>query len=155
MSLHYIVDGYNALHASSKWADVPREKQRQQFLKYLDESGIAGSARNTLTVVLDGYAAKLEDMVFHRLRLVFSGDRDADSAIKDHVDEMPNAREAVVVTNDRAIQAAVKRMGAQVVSCEEFFQLRSAKRKIPKRETLDSASAESVNRELKRIWKLD
>lgn len=155
MSLHYIVDGYNALHTSEQWSEVPRDRQREQFLKYLDVSGIAGSERNRLTIVLDGYAAKLKEMMFHRLQLVFSGDRDADSVIKDFVSEMTNPREAVVVTNDRAIQSAVKAMGARIMPCEEFFRLRSAKKSSEKREKMDSESAASVNRELKRLWKLD
>lgn len=155
MSLHYIVDGYNALHTSQKWADVPRERQREQFLTYLDKSGIAGSERNRLTIVLDGYAAKLKNMMFHRLQLVFSGDHDADTVIKNFVAEMVNPREAVVVTNDRAIQSAVRGMGARVMSCEEFFQLKKPKKGTLRRNTLDPASVESVNRELKRLWKLE
>lgn len=155
MSTHYILDGYNVLHSGRLWAHGPQENKRERFLKYLDESGIQGSMRNRLTVVLDGYAVKLERMRFQTLELVFSGDRDADSIIRDRVADAIHPGDTVVVTNDRAVQAAVKGLGARVMSCEEFFSRRSKKSVRGARQKLSKDSEERINLEFKRLWKLD
>lgn len=155
MSPHYIIDGYNALHSTGQWDDMPREAQREFFLKYLDQSGLTGSPRNSLTVVLDGYAAPLRKLRFNIVQLLFSGDRDADTAIKEHVAEMINPKEAVVVTNDRGIREAVRDLGARVMSCEDFFQRSKKKTPARKSDKPDALSSDAINRELKRLWKLE
>ncbi len=155
MSRHFIIDGYNALHSTRRWEDLSREAQRERFLRYLEESRPTGSERNTVTVVFDGYAAALKGIRLALVQLVFSCDRDADTVIKERVSELANPRDAVVVTNDRGIHAAVRGAGAQVMSCEEFFLLGNKKAAPRQRDTLDPQSAESINQELKRRWKLD
>lgn len=76
------------------------------------------------------------------VRLVFSGDRDADTVIKEWVAELSNPRDAVVVTNDRGIYAAVRGSGAQVMSCKDFFLLGIKKTVHRKRDALDSVPVE-------------
>ncbi len=155
MSRHFIVDGYNLLHATPRWEKLSRLHQREAFLKFLEEEKTAGSPRNSLTVVLDGYSADLKKMRFSKLRLVFSEDVDADTAIKRRVADLSNPREAVVVTNDRAIQEAVKGMGAQVMGCAEFLAVKN--KRAPRQGTLKMGApgADAITRELKRLWCLE
>jgi predicted RNA-binding protein with PIN domain len=155
MSQHYILDGYNLLHSTPRWEKLPRVEQRQAFLRYLDEAALSGSARNVLTVVLDGYSVDIQKMRFARLRLVFSENRDADTVIKEHVAEMAHPRQAVVVTNDRGIQAAVRAFGAHVMSYQDFLLLRKKKAALKRIEKMDLPGADAINRELKRLWRLE
>lgn len=154
MSRHFIVDGYNVLHSTDRWVEFPREKQREKFLEFLDESGLVGSESNSLTVVLDGYAAKLKNIRFRRVRLIFSGDRDADTVIKEWVADRPNPKDVIVVTNDRGVQSAVRGSGARVMSANDFLKLGKKKTsRVSHSEKPDSKDLESINQELKRIWK--
>jgi predicted RNA-binding protein with PIN domain len=122
MALHFILDGYNVIHSDRRWTDLSRDKQREQFLRYLDQGSVLGSERNTITVVLDGYAAALKGIRLVKVKIVFSEDRDADTVIKEKVRSLKVPADAVVVTDDRAIQASVRRAGAQVMPCLEFFR---------------------------------
>jgi len=155
MSRHYIIDGYNALHAMRRWEDLSREAKRLAFLRYLDESRPTGSDRNTVIVVLDGYAAALRGIRLSLVQLVFSGGQEADAVIKERVADLRNPRDAVVVTDDRGLRAAVRSYGAQVMSCGEFFHLKQ--RKLDRRGAgkLGASSSESINNELKKLWKLE
>jgi predicted RNA-binding protein with PIN domain len=155
MSRHYIIDGYNVLHSSSRWDRLPRAQQREVFLRYLESERHIGSPRNSLTVVLDGYRADVKKIQLEKIRLVFSEDRDADSVIKERVADLANPREAVVVTNDRGIQNAVKALGAQVMACEEFLLLKKKRAVIRYVEKMEAPNADAINSELKRFWKLD
>ena len=155
MSRRYILDGYNVLHSTRRWNDLTREAERVQFLRYLENNRPAGSERNTVTVVLDGYAASLRGIRLSYARLVFSGDEDADTVIKKMVEELPNPKDAIVVTNDRALRSAVRHAGAQVMACEDFFRLKEKKAFLRKSDEPDPTSTESINRELKRLWKLE
>lgn len=155
MSRHFILDGYNVLHSSRRWSELPREQQRIRFLAFLEERRLTGSERNTVTVVLDGYAANSKTTSLKFIKIVFSGDRDADSVIKERVTELQNPKDVIVVTNDRGLQAAIRGSGARVMSCEDFFKLDAQKPPRGQRRKVDASGAASINAELKRLWKLD
>jgi predicted RNA-binding protein with PIN domain len=157
MSAHYFIDGYNLLHSTDRWADIPRKQQREKFLRFLDEERPTGSERNLVTVVLDGYSVDLEKLRWSLLQVIFSGDRDADTVIKEKVDALPHPRSAIVVTNDRDIRNWVRRKGAKVMSCEDFLKLGQSKKTSVKKppDSLDPETAHHINTELERLWKMD
>lgn len=153
MSLAYIIDGYNLLRATHRWLNLPFRDQRDRLLVWIEEERPAGAACHSVTVVFDGrpspVAARLS-----RTRVVFSHDREADDVIKDMVDAHRNPKNTVIVTDDRAVRRWVRGAGARLLGCEEF--LRSGRQRSPKKgtEKPDSAEAESINAELRRLWKL-
>ncbi|MCB4756517.1 MAG: NYN domain-containing protein [Elusimicrobia bacterium] len=154
MSSHTIIDGYNLLHSTRRWDDLPREARRLEFLRYLEKGCSTASRRNTVTVVFDGYAASLRGISLDLVQLVFSGGLDADTVIKERVADLPNPRDAAVVTSDRALRAAVRSLGAQVISCEQFLRPRKNKTAPPPAGKPELPSAEAITRDLKRLWKL-
>ena len=154
MSRHFILDGYNVLHSTDRWADIPLGKRREHFLHFLDESGLVGAERNTITVILDGFAAPLRGIRLGRVGLIFSGKQDADTAINERVRALPNPKDAVVVTNDKDLQRAVRHAGAQIMTCENFLQLKKKSSSPAHSKKVESDSAESINAELKRAWNL-
>ncbi len=155
MSRHFILDGYNVLHSTDQWVDGTRDKNRQEFLRFLDRPEILGSGRNVLTVVLDGYAASLKGIRLTHIRLAFSGDLDADTFIKSLVSDSNHPGDAVVVTNDRALRTAVRHNGAQIMSCEEFLSKDKKKKPTTSSTKADPHSEQAINNELKRLWRLE
>jgi len=155
MSRHTFIDGYNVLHSAHRWEDLSREAQRLAFLRYLEEGRQTGSPNNTLVVVFDGYAASLQGISLNQVQLIFSGGLDADTVIRDRVAELPHPREAMVVTNDRGLRAAVRSLGAQVMSCEQFLERRKKRNVSHHRAGKPPLpSADAITQDLKRMWKL-
>ena len=154
MSLHYFIDGYNLLHSTDRWDRFPREQRRLCLIKFLEERRPTGSERNRVTIVFDGHGPSLGTIRAPFVQILFSGDKDADTVIKERVQEMPNARNAIVVTNDRGIQYVIKRGGAKFLSCEEFLKMGQTNQPREVIEEVDSQTTESINAELKKLWKM-
>ena len=155
MALQYFIDGYNVIRSRFWNAEGPVAAQREGLLRFIEEKGPTGSARNSVVVVFDGFATAADRVSGASLRVMYSGGRDADSVIKDRVDELGNAAVAVVVTDDRAIQRWVRGAGARVMSCDEFVRAgQTGAAPERRREKPDAAAAQEINEELKRLWKM-
>lgn len=74
--------------------------------------------------------------------------------IKDFVDESGNPRETVVVTDDRDIQRWVRGVGARVVGVKSFLSAGADAPRGRPHGALHPADAETINEELKHLWKL-
>jgi len=115
-----LVDGYNA--AKLAWPGEPLPEQRARLLDLVDEL-IMRHGTDT-TVVFDGAElAGPPAPVGRRLaRVSFSpADRPADDVIVDLVRTLPPDRPVVVATNDRAVRAAARSGGANVISSEQLL----------------------------------
>jgi predicted RNA-binding protein with PIN domain len=154
MALHYFIDGYNLLHTVHAWDRLPKAEKIQRLIAWLEEKGASGSARNRVVIVFDGYAVPLKPGRSTGPRVVFSEDNDADSVIKEQVDGLSNPRDAVVITNDRAIQKWVRGAGAAVLSCEDFWKRGRAQAPDIPSEKIDADSAQRITDDLRRLWKL-
>lgn len=108
-----------------------------------------------MTVVLDGYASGLKGIKLPHIRLIQSEDQDADTVIKELVAHLPNPREAVVVTDDRAIRAAIKSYGAQVLRCKDFFRTNKKEPSTHYENKVDDRLAQAINIEFLKKWNLD
>jgi predicted RNA-binding protein with PIN domain len=86
--------------------------------------------------------------------VIFSGNKEADTIIKERVSALSNARDGVVVTNDRSIQLHARKRGAKVISCEDFLASKPASSRPASPKGLDSATLGEINDELKSIWKI-
>lgn len=151
--MHYIVDGYNVIRSRDDLSAGALRDQRERLLRFIEERRPQGSSSNPVTVVFDGR----EDVSSPRwggpTRVIFSSGKDADGVIKARVDELSNPSQAMVVTNDKAIQRWVRSAGAGVMSCEAFLAAgASAKRRGAP--GLLPSEAEAINDELKDLWKL-
>ncbi|MBV9080182.1 MAG: NYN domain-containing protein [Elusimicrobia bacterium] len=149
----FFIDGYNVIRSTDAMAAGSLQAQRERLLRFIEERKPCG--RNQVTVVFDGKPGR--DWAGWRgpTAVVFSEDRDADTEIKERVDLMRTPADAVVVTNDRAIQKWVRGAGARVMGCEEF--LRAGRSSAPggKGARIDPDEAKRINEDLKRIWKID
>ncbi len=153
MSNLYFIDGNNLLHATDRWNKFPRSDQRPQLIRTLEDDRPTGSIKNSVTVVFDGHVPKSGAIKSESIKIIFSGDKDADTIIRESVDELSHPRSAIVVTNDRSIRLHVRKKGAKVLSCEEFLAMGKKKQKIRSDERLDASALGEINEELKNIWK--
>lgn len=123
MALRFLVDGYNVIHQIPQLDHGKLESQRLGLVKYIEHGCPQGSIKNKVTIVFDGQggggfgSAPLSSLI----EVVFSVGESADEKIKRIVDQSKNARNIVVVSDDRDIQIAVRKSGAQVVSVGEFL----------------------------------
>jgi predicted RNA-binding protein with PIN domain len=154
MALQYFIDGYNVIR-SRHWAlEGSGADQREALLRVIEEKSPTGSARNEVVVVFDGFATAGDRVSGASLRVMYSGGRDADSVIKNRVDELGSGSQAVVVTDDKAIQRWVRGAKARVMSCDDFLRAGETPAPERRREKPDAATAREINEELKRLWKM-
>jgi predicted RNA-binding protein with PIN domain len=153
MSLHYFIDGYNVIRSDDRMCAGKLNDQRERLLRFIEERRPCGN--NRATVVFDGKPGRDWNGWKGPTQIIFSEERDADTEIKDRVDAMDNPATAVVVTNDKAIRIWVRGAGAKIVGCADFLKM--GPRSVPKPGSgkPDIATQEDINRQMRRIWKLD
>ncbi|MBD3246420.1 MAG: hypothetical protein GF333_05355 [Candidatus Omnitrophica bacterium] len=145
--LHFIIDGFNLIHAVSE-LEHSRDPH-PDLMYYLKRRRLTGSRNNRVTVVFDGWPP----LHFHEkeYRVVFSGDRDADTSIVARVRASRPASETVVVTDDRQLRQSVKKLGARVRGTREFLTAplkpgNGQKKHIP------HSVRKKITDEMSRIW---
>lgn len=121
MALHLIIDGYNLMGAArGAHLDPPTDLElaRETLLKHIRNLRLQKPAR--ITVVFDSTGAKTTWESWAGMRVAFAGGGGrADEAIIRMVRE--NSQGVVVVTSDRALAEACRRMGAAVMSSQELW----------------------------------
>lgn len=155
MSLVYFIDGYNLIWSADNFGGGKLQDQRERLLKFLEVARPGGSERNEMWVVFDGQEDVDSPPWRGSVKVIFSKGEDADAVIKRRVGSMANARNAVVVTDDRDIQKWVRASKAKIMSCAEFFRAGARKLGVRKKSTADSRDAvdvEAINEEFRRLW---
>lgn len=116
-----IIDGYNV--SKSAWPEAPLDTQRNRLVSGL-AALVARSGAET-TVVFDAGEATTRMPVHppRGVRVLFSPvGVIADDVIRDLVAAEPTGRVVVVVTDDRAVVADVRREGARVVGAAALLE---------------------------------
>lgn len=163
MSLHYLLDGYNIIYRMPGEMTGKLEEQRLKLIRYLEARHLQGSERNQLTIVFDGKFGFFGQQDSYSVRVVFSQDETADDLIKEIVASSPAPKSIVVVTDDRPVQFAVKALGAQIKSVDDFMQFtvskssgKHAKVKKPAAGTgkkpISHTLEAKINAEFEQIW---
>jgi hypothetical protein len=114
-----LVDGYNV--AMLGWPDEPLAEQRARLLDTLDD--LANRCGVSIQVVFDGAEVGPAPPAKNRqVRVQFSPPGViADDELRRLVAGLPPASPVVVATNDRALAADLRRMGANVVRSEQLL----------------------------------
>lgn len=162
MSLRFIIDGYNLIWSpaslKTSYAGQAREgslqAQRERLLKFLEETKPAG--KNKMTVVFDGKENVDSPPWKGTVQVMFSRGGDADGLIKQLIDDMKNASNAVVVSDDKSIQKWVRAAKAKTLSCADFLTMgyRGGPSKSGPSSKPSPDQAIRMNEEFKRIWKI-
>ena len=118
-----IIDGNNLLHSLPR-SERSRGDVRRQALDSVRREGIQ------LTVVFDGPPPQGAPPVEHlgNVTVRYSGAETADSVIVKILPANRQAKDWVVVTNDRGLQAAARDRGATIRTLKEWTTRRPKKR---------------------------
>lgn len=160
MSLHYIIDGYNIINHPlfAKNHKKVIKDSRKALLEFIRIRRLCGSPKNKITVVFDGHSNITElKQNDNNINVIFSKKETADEKIKKIVGKpLGNAKNIVVVSDDKDIRFFVKALGARSIGIEEFI---GAKEKPIACQDSDSIKPElnysqiqKINQELKKIW---
>ncbi len=119
-----VVDGYNV--SLFAWPDIELSAQRERITAALAE--LAARTGASVRVVFDGDETQrlppVRGMARDAVRVAFSdAGVDADEVIIDTVEEHPAGQPVVVATDDRRVQAEVRRRGANVLTTRQILGL--------------------------------
>jgi len=161
MSLQFIIDGYNIIHHPifTRSSNQKIKDQRIALLELIKREKLTGSFRNKITIVFDGYCNPEEFQGISsydpRIKIIFSRKISADDRIKEMIEDSPNPKNIVVVSDDKEIRSLAKVSGAQSQAVEDFIQPPGQPRKpledLLKAE-LNFSQIHKINEELKKIW---
>lgn len=122
MSVHYIIDGYNATRAVGL-GGKSLEEERNALIRFLVQRRPQGSANNRVTVFFDSRENLFSPIERQSgIEVRFSRGRSADDAIVDFVEEASNPKEIVLVSNDRGLKQRVQGTGVRAMGVQEFFR---------------------------------
>lgn len=150
---HYFVDGYNVIGQSEFLSTGALRDRREKLVRFIEDRRPQGSATHQVTVVFDGRSDVSSPRWDGPTRVVFSHGKDADQVIKNLVDACSNPREAVVVTDDRAIQRWVRGVGAKILGVRDFLSAGAGPTRTRSSPSIDPADRETITRELWGLWK--
>ncbi|VAW17862.1 hypothetical protein MNBD_BACTEROID05-529 [hydrothermal vent metagenome] len=98
------------------------EDQRSFLIRLIDSKELRGSANNKVTVVFDGRADVFGFEQFGSVEVIFTSGETADDKIKMIVEQAENSKNIIVVSDDRAVQYAVRSLGAKVLAVKSFLK---------------------------------
>ena len=167
MSLHYIIDGYDLIKHKSFGRFKRSHDERLALLSLIRSQRLAGSAKNAVTVVFDGYAGGGMGAGEHLgCSVVFSCEETADERIRKILEHADGAT-TVVVSDDRQVKFFAKSFRAQVVGVDDFLAGRKtehghgisgdkdssgARRRDASKPELTYTKMVSINKELSDLW---
>ncbi len=163
----YLIDGYNLIHAlgmiQKQMGPGGLEASRTRLLDFLAEG--FGADALCCTIVFDAKQAPRgvsRSQEYHGLAIRFAPKmQSADDLIETLIDETPQPKSLVVVSNDARLQNAAKRRGARAWSHEailDFLEERQAvapEVKVPPKEKTEHVSPEEMKRWLKEFGALE
>ena len=97
------------------------EERRRQLIRFIEQHKPQGSPNNRVTVVFDGSPHIFGGMASPAAKVVFSQGESADDTIKRIVAQAQNAKNMIVVSDDRDVQYAVRALGAKVSGARMFL----------------------------------
>ncbi|OVE78175.1 hypothetical protein BVX98_01175 [bacterium F11] len=152
MSRHFFIDAYNVIRSSDRLSLGPLDQQREKLLSFVEYVLASGSSRTAATIVFDGKPGRFLPRPRPRIRIIFSVDKDADTILKNLIDDLRYPQTAVVVTNDRAIQKWVRGAKASVLSCKEFLSIKKKTSPAQPSDKIDPMAANTITKDLEKIW---
>jgi len=160
MSLQYIIDAYNIInHPQFSTRGRKSPNIQSSLADFIRLNRLSGSAKNKVILVFDGYPPQGERMPEgDGLICVFSRMVEADEIIKRIVEESGQPRNIIVVSDDKAVQSAVRFLNARISGVEEFICGKKSERSLDSicREKEESkisySKMQAINAELKKKW---
>ncbi|MFH1621991.1 MAG: NYN domain-containing protein [Candidatus Omnitrophota bacterium] len=157
MALHFIVDGYNVINKVPFLNRKKLRDARDALLSFIYINRPHGSINNKITVVFDGKEDVLNFKSNYDFPVVFAKKESADDHIKQIVENAPNPKTIIIVSDDKDIMLFCRSQGARILSVNDFIKKPNKKTKTTK--DLDKDFFElsylerkKINEELSKIW---
>lgn len=134
--------------------DLPLEGGRRSFLKWIIDCRPHGSRNNQITVVFDGHPDHYGASPQGEIRVIFSEGCSADETIKGMVEENPDRKNCVVVSDDKEVFLYARSLGAKVMSVAAFaVKALALNQRVPTAgKNISLSCQEKINQELRGIW---
>jgi predicted RNA-binding protein with PIN domain len=160
MSIKYILDGYNLLPQMLGSNLAKLEDQRRYLVRFIEQHQPQGSLKNSVTIVFDGNLESYGRMASSAAQIIFSQGDSADDRIKKIVAQAKNRKNIVVVTDDRAVQYAIRALGAKACCVKDFLsQGKNTGRKKPAvgktvqpEKHISKCDESKITSEMQKIW---
>jgi predicted RNA-binding protein with PIN domain len=158
MATSIVIDGYNLIHAlgllDRQRGGKVLEQARARLLVFLRKSFAADA---NVTIVFDARHAPPRvprQQAYQGLHIQFAaGSESADDRIEHMIDEEPEPRKLIIVSNDHRLQQAAQRRGAQGwdhAQLLDFFEQRTAE--TPNRPASDEKQSGPLSPAEKAHW---
>jgi len=154
MAQHYILDGYNILHAIPKYADIvirDRESARKQLEQDVELYCRTGEIEVTIVYDSKRFPNAFADFIDTKQPVIVftSIVQEADDYIIEAAEEIASAG-TTIVSNDSKVLAGASHAGCATMSAQEFVQLIRKKSvgtpgKRPEKYRKDSLSRDEVD----------
>ncbi len=158
MSVHYIVDGYNAIRRFEAFDAARLAESRRRLCAYLEGRRPHGSVRNKVTVVFDGSSRVGGGREPWPFDVFYSIGETADDVILKCVRAARQPRNCVVVTDDKGLAFIVKKSGAAVMTVAHFLgagpkgAARRVRAGVADKASLNIVAREKITQELSCLW---
>lgn len=132
-----------------------------RLIHFIQNQHPQGSLKNKVTIVFDGRPGPWQDRSAAYITVIFSQDRSADDIIRLKVEDSSRKKSCIVVTDDRAVQYAVKALGAKVLSVSDFLGLGERKKTQHNTGTqgsdqsikkLSSSLEQEITQQMEEVW---
>lgn len=158
MSLQYVIDGCNVTHHPKFIKNTPKKSSdsRADLIELIRIKRLCGSENNRVWIVFDGYSdSALDNLSSSNLNIIFSCNQSADERIKKFLELSDNAKNVVVVSDDKEIIFFAKSYRARAISVEEFIGDKGRDQGVnqdPGESKIGFSAMHKINEELRRLW---
>ena len=157
MSLRYIIDGNNCLHHPDFTYPKNTPDSRLALSDFILKQKLTGSRKNQVMFVFDGYPRTHEQAKSpaDNIEIIFSRKETADQTIKRLLEKAANAKNIIVVSDDKEIRIFTRLIGARALGVRDFIR---RKDKLIVAQTADLkpeltyTQMHKINQELRKIW---
>lgn len=159
MSLQYIIDAYNLINHPRFRPQKQSVSIQHALVNFVRFNKLSGSKNNEVVLVFDGYPPAGQEIPKEiGLTCMFSHKIEADELIKKIVENSPQPKNIIVVTDDKEVQLMSRFLHAQVCGVQEFICGKENK-KVACAKAADLAdlkltysAMQKINAELKKKW---
>lgn len=119
----YLIDGSNIVRSFLQEFSRTEDEITADFLDFLEEASLDEHyAMNTYEVIFDGSFRPLGPLYRGGIHISFSeGDTSDDIIYEKSAYARQTGQRIIAVTDDRALQAALKELGVKTLFCQKFY----------------------------------
>ena len=118
---HYIIDGNNLIGKEKSLSHLQKKDKRQSREKLAFMlSRYFSKKKTSVSLHYDGF--EKEAIRALNIKIIYSGNKEADDKIKSEIERSKNPRNIVLITSDRNLMEFGKVCSCKVLKSEEFAQ---------------------------------